>query len=373
MNSVNPKILGAYIYGQGSFAAYVAGLFRKIGIPFLGFLDYRVDSNDRVLANHPGAAQIGSIVVLGFHNYQADISQISLRLEQDNFKVINLVQFALLAKEDNVLVQNYWLTNDLGIYDKHALDIQNGFELFKESKSRDLFLKIIDYRKTGRPHLLGQKDDLTNQYFPTDFPWLDGISSKGSGVSVLDGGAFHGETFLQARKFLTISKWVFVEPDPRNLKALITETASTVESKLYIESALHSCKIELSLDLGDNAHGSKIGQGGKYKITSVTIDEIYKFGESQLDLIKLDVEGSELEALTGGLETIIKQKPHLAIAIYHNPNDHWEIPLFINRQFPFYEFFIRVHGEQTFDTVLYCVPKRVSTEHKATAISLPSS
>jgi hypothetical protein len=66
--------------------------------------------------------------------------------------------------------------------------------------------------------------------------------------------------------------------------------------------------------------------------------EIYKFGESQLDLIKLDVEGSELEALTGGLETIIKQKPHLAIAIYHKPNDHWEIPLFVNRQFPFYEF-----------------------------------
>ena len=35
-------------------------------------------------------------------------------------------------------------------------------------------------------------------------------------------------------------------------------------------------------------------------------------------MIKVDIEGAEVEFLKGGKETIIRNKPHLAISAYHH-------------------------------------------------------
>lgn len=85
------------------------------------------------------------------------------------------------------------------------------------------------------------------------------------------------------------------------------------------------------------------------------LDSLLENGEiCKLDYIKLDIEGSELEALQGSLETIKIFKPKLAVSIYHKPNDLFEIPLFIRKTFPFYKLYLNHYTIDFGETVLYC-------------------
>lgn len=47
------------------------------------------------------------------------------------------------------------------------------------------------------------------------------------------------------------------------------------------------------------------------------------------DFIKMDIEGAELAALKGGIKTITKCRPQLAISIYHSSEDFINIPLYL--------------------------------------------
>lgn len=72
--------------------------------------------------------------------------------------------------------------------------------------------------------------------------------------------------------------------------------------------------------------------------------------------IKMDIEGSELNALHGGEALIRKYHPKLAICIYHKPEDVIEIPKFIIECYPGYKFYVRHYALTENETVLYAVP-----------------
>ena len=75
----------------------------------------------------------------------------------------------------------------------------------------------------------------------------------------------------------------------------------------------------------------------------------------KITMIKMDIEGSELEALKGAKKTIQRDKPKLAICIYHKPEDMADIPLYIKELVPEYKLYIRHHSNFATETVLYAV------------------
>ena len=66
-----------------------------------------------------------------------------------------------------------------------------------------------------------------------------------------------------------------------------------------------------------------------------------KLKESNVNFIKMNIEGSELQALKGSQNTIKKWKPRLAIAAYHKTWDLWEVPLILHEMNSSYRFYLR--------------------------------
>ena len=100
----------------------------------------------------------------------------------------------------------------------------------------------------------------------------------------------------------------------------------------------------------ENNAGSSIQKNGANNIECVTIDDTVK---SEVTYIKMDVEGAELKALQGAKNVIQKYTPKLAISIYHNPEDIFEIPTCILDMVPDYDFWIRQYSTNIWETVLY--------------------
>jgi hypothetical protein len=73
-------------------------------------------------------------------------------------------------------------------------------------------------------------------------------------------------------------------------------------------------------------------------------------------MIKMDIEGSEADALIGASKIISQFQPKLAISIYHHPKDFWNLPLLIKRLSPKSKLYMRHYGKELADSVCYAVP-----------------
>ena len=77
---------------------------------------------------------------------------------------------------------------------------------------------------------------------------------------------------------------------------------------------------------------------------------VSRLGVSKLDLIKMDIEGAELDALKGAQNTLLRDRPKLAICLYHQLDHFWKIPQFLDSLQCGYAFRIShftIHAEET--------------------------
>jgi hypothetical protein len=75
----------------------------------------------------------------------------------------------------------------------------------------------------------------------------------------------------------------------------------------------------------------------------------------KITYLKMDIEGGEFHALKGAEKTILRDKPKLAISIYHSHDDMIRIPEYIHDLLPEYKLYVRQHSI-FHETVLYAIP-----------------
>ena len=166
----------------------------------------------------------------------------------------------------------------------------------------------------------------------------------------VDGGAYDGDTIqslMKLGKEKRVYKHIYAfEPDPSNYAKLSQFVSDDPDITCY-KKGLYSKEttMEFFSGLSEGSHViesvRESDMGCKsIKIEVCSIDNVIK---DKVTFIKMDIEGSELEALKGAEKTIRLNKPKLAICLYHKIEDFWEIPLYINEIVPEYKLYMGHH------------------------------
>lgn len=187
-------------------------------------------------------------------------------------------------------------------------------------------------------------------------PYFDKNILSPSGHEIfVDGGCYGGETALDFAKWCPDYDKIYAfEPDQENyIKSKNFIVANGIRDIDLFNSGLWSGSDSLKMThAGDFGTGSFIGDQGDQSINVISLDQV--LNGDPVTFIKLDIEGSELEALKGAKNSICRYKPKLAICIYHKPEDIIEIPLYIKSLVGEYKFKVRHYTSYLYDTILYC-------------------
>jgi FkbM family methyltransferase len=210
-----------------------------------------------------------------------------------------------------------------------------------------------------KEELNGQKEkiDLSKYKLPKDvnieevvFKTKNGLSflseditSQIKGKAVIDGGGYIGDSALVFCDYDPFKIYSFEPVDFLHDKLTETIKMNKVDEiiepiKLGIGSTKKKKRI-FGVDSGASLHALRENNYQNIEIT--TIDEFVKENKINVGLIKLDIEGFELEAVKGALNTIKKHRPILLIAIYHRPEDFFYIKPMLDRLNLGYSFIVR--------------------------------
>lgn len=170
----------------------------------------------------------------------------------------------------------------------------------------------------------------------------------------IDGGCFDAGTIAQFQQWNggLYSRVFAFEP----AEVLFKECKGIVKANGYradiINAGLYSFsgKVSFNSNIDGNA---RIDENGIDSIQVTSLDEFLEKHGERVTFIKMDIEGSEMEALKGCVQTINRDHPKLAICIYHRMEDLWEIPFWIIKNFPQYRIYVGHHAPTHCETVLY--------------------
>lgn len=88
-------------------------------------------------------------------------------------------------------------------------------------------------------------------------------------------------------------------------------------------------------------------------IETKSLDDL--FMNEQVEIIALDIEGEELHALLGASKIIQRNKPKLAICVYHDLSHYVKIAETIKEYNSDYKLYFRHHSTVTIESVLYAI------------------
>lgn len=251
-----------------------------------------------------------------------------------------------------------WYKIDEAILKLYRDEIINCYDLLEDQFSKDTYAHIIDCRLSNK---LPEKSYIIDeQYFCFEY------FEKPENEIFIDCGAYTGDTIEQyiIKKNGKFKKIIAFEPDRQNYNMMQCNVDRLKrEYKLSKDSIdMFCCGVgERKYSQAFKANGtmssaclSEVNENGEGNIDIVSLDD---FCSEQYNFLKADIESYEYNMLVGAQNSIIKNKPILAICIYHNAVDMFSIMLFIHNLIPEYKFSVRHHSDTFDETVLYAYAK----------------
>lgn len=335
-----------FLYGTGNGGDKIIAALERYGVHLTGvfasdgfvrdrfFHEYKVRSYSDVIAEYGNEI----IVLLAFGTTLPDVQAF----------------IELLNERHELFIPDVPLYGgDLfdGIYyDEHRIRLREAESLLYDEESRLLFHDAVSFRLTGKISYLKHTEDGADT--------LRKLFSASPIHTILDGGAFKGDSTQLFAETLHPKKIIAVEADPKTFLKL--DNYASQESHTSVEAvhaALWDSDGELEYVSSASRGSAQKGQNQRAKTTSVpcrTIDSL--LADTPVDLLKLDIEGAEDCALNGAEKTILRDQPNMMISLYHRTDDLFSLPLRIHKLLPDHKLYLRrIPCIPMWDLTLYAV------------------
>ncbi len=220
-------------------------------------------------------------------------------------------------------------------YEQNRASLEAVECILADEESKAVLHDCIEFRLQAKLSNLSRTED--------GMTTLKNLLGNKKYTTVLDGGAFKGDSTRLFALGLNTEKILAVEADPKTFEKLL---AYSKEEKNATVKAVHGALWDEDGDLpyvsSASRGSSSEGQNHRAKVTTVPsykIDTL--FAEERAGFIKLDIEGAEAQALRGSMDVLLRDKPDLMISLYHRTDDIFRLPLWIHELLPDHRLYLR--------------------------------
>lgn len=316
-----------FIYGMGNGALKIMTVFKQYGIPLAGIF-----ASDDFVRGHD------------FEGYRVHkLSEVEKMV--DDFVVV--LAFAagypsLIEKIQSIASKHTMYVPDVPVigeglftYDyciEHADEIEKVYSLLYDNYSRKVFSNIINFKISGDISYLNDITTSKSEIYKN-------IIMPTKAETFIDLGAYNGDTIKEFLKYTddTYSFIYAVEPDKKSFKKLV-KAVGEFQNLQAINAAAWSIETQIPFASKAGRQSSVTASGDI--INTVSVDTLIKNRPASL-IIKMDVEGTEREAIWGACHTIAHAAPKLMISLYHRNEDIFKLPLLIHSLRPDYKLYMR--------------------------------
>lgn len=330
------------IYGAGNTAKLYAGCFEKESIPICGYVDRDPQKIGTLFQGKP----VISVEKL-CENYK------------DNTVLVCSGNAATCSEILEMLhgMHITCATVDAYVFRKNCDSVLAVYDMLCDTRSKEIYANLLLARMGIVPIDLTLVSD--NAYFG-----INEFTQLSSSEVFVDCGAYVGDTLEQYlfQKSGVFDRIFAFEPELHNFRAMqyrierlqrewaladgkitpVHAGVGEVTGKAYLsggESTTAASRDAIIQETGDNA------------VTIYALDDY--FHDQRITFLKADVESYEEKMLLGARHAITRDKPKIAVCIYHNASDMYRIPLLIASICGDYHFAVRQHYGNLTDTVLY--------------------
>ncbi len=298
------------LYGMGNGADKIISVLNRYGVKISGvfasdgFVRQKVFHDFAVTDYNTAKSTFGDMIVLVC--FGSSLPEVIANIKR-------------IAAEQELYAPDVAVYGDILFNLEYALQnrdrLESVYNRLADDVSKKVFESAVMYKLTGKIDYLFECETPCDEVYQN-------IINFDVNETYFDLGAYRGDT---VEEFLSVvdsyNKIVTVEPDFKTYNKLCTATED-IKNIININACVCDIDGETAFDM-QGSRGSSVGKGND-KINSVTIDTLAN--DNTPTYIKMDIEGAEAAAISGGAATISKHKPKMQIAAYHRSEDLFDLP-----------------------------------------------
>jgi FkbM family methyltransferase len=307
-----------------------------------------------------GGVEYNGLPVVGIEALQGEFASSIVAVCREDAAAADLAHkgLTLIPPEYSKMLMAFSVRPPLRVFNEKYLNGYSwAYDFFKDEVSRQTVVDRLRLYLCGRQM---QTNTSCACYYE------DGFIALGENEVFVDGGANAGEStlgFIEKMKLVNCGYthiYAF-EPDA-NVYPAAVKNLSNCPNVTLSPKGLWSAEMDLGFFESSATQSSSFvnmpsAASATTKVSVTSMDAVFADApDSGLPtFIKMDIEGSEREALIGAMDIIKRKKPKMAICAYHRPEDIFDLPQTILAMRDDYRFALRQHTDGLWDTVLYAV------------------